>query len=79
MFLQCPVRHLNAVKIHPERITQKDKKLANDLNYNMVGFTVREKDFMKIETKNRICINVFCYENKLTFPISISDQEFENS
>ena len=29
--------------------------------------------------KNNICINVFCYENKLTFPIYISDQKFENS
>ena len=26
-----------------------------------------------------ICINVFCYEIKLTFPIYISDQNFENS
>ena len=38
-----------------------------------------EKFFSKIETKNNICINVFCYENKLTFPIYISDQKFENS
>ena len=29
--------------------------------------------------KNNICINVFCYGNKLTFPIYISDQKFENS
>ena len=40
---------------------------------------MREKDFSKIETKNNICINVFCYENELTFPIYISDHEFENS
>ena len=40
---------------------------------------MREKDFSKIETKNNICINVFCYENKLTFPINNSDQEFKNS
>ena len=40
---------------------------------------MRKKDFSKIETKNDICINVFCYENKLTFPIYNSDQEFENS
>ena len=38
-----------------------------------------EKFFSKIETKSNICINVFCYENKLTFPIYISDQKFENS
>ena len=44
-----------------------------------VWFPVREKDFSKIETKNNICINVFCYENRLTFPIYISNQKFENS
>ena len=45
--------------MHPERITQKDKELVNDLDYDRVGFPVREKDFSKIETKNSICINVF--------------------
>ena len=35
--------------------------------------------FSKIETKHKICINVFCCENKLTFPIYISNQNFENS
>ena len=29
--------------------------------------------------KNNICINVFCYKNKLVFPIYVSDQKFENS
>ena len=60
-FLWCHVRHINPVKIHPERITQNDKKLVNDLNYDGVGFLVPEKDFSKIETKNNICINVFFY------------------
>ena len=40
---------------------------------------MREKGFSKIEKKNKICINVFCYENKLTFPINVTDQKFENS
>ena len=38
-----------------------------------------EKDFSKIKKKNNIYINVFCYENKLTFPIYNSDQKFETS
>ena len=29
--------------------------------------------------KNKICVNVFCYENKLIYPVQISDQKFENS
>ena len=72
-FLWCHVRHINPVKIHPERITQEDKKLVNNLNYDGVWFPVREKYFSKIGKKNNICINVFCYENRLTFPIYISD------
>ena len=37
------------------------------------------KKINKTETKNNICINVFCYKNRLTFPIYISDQKFEHS
>ena len=51
----------------------------NSLNYDGIEFPVREKDFSEIEKKNNIYINLFCYENKLTFPIYISDQKFENS
>ena len=31
-FLWCHVRHINPVKIHPERITRGDQKLVNSLN-----------------------------------------------
>ena len=78
-FLWGHVRHVNLVKIYPERITREDKKLVNNLNYDGVGSPVREKDFSKIEKKNDICINVFCYENKLIFLIYISNEKFENS
>ena len=78
-FLWCHVRHINCVKIHPERTTGEEKKLANDLDYDRVEFPLRVKDFIKIEKKNNICINVFCYENRLTFPIYVSDQKLENS
>ena len=77
-FLWCHVRHLNPVKIHPEGITQNDKKLVNDINYDGAWFPGWEKGFSEVEEKNSIRINVYCYENKLTFPIYISDQKFEN-
>ena len=79
MFLWYHVRHNNPVKIHSESITQKDKALANDLNYDGIKFPVDREEISKTETKSNICINVFCYENKLTFPIYNSDQIFENS
>ena len=78
-FLWCNARHINPVKIHAERITQKDKELANDLDYRKAKFPISKEDFRKIETKNNICINVFCYKNNLFFLIYISDQKFENS
>ena len=68
-FIWCYVRHINPVKIHPERIKKEDKKLANYLAYDGIEFSVQEKDFNKIETKNNICINMFGYENGLVFPI----------
>ena len=39
---------------------------------------MQEKDFNKIEMKNNICINVFGYEDRLVFPIHVSDQKFED-
>ena len=58
---------------------QKDKEFVNDLDYSKVKFPVSKEDFNKLETKSNICINGFCYENKLSFPMYISDQRFENS
>ena len=79
MFLWCHVRHINPVKIHPKRITQNDEKFANDLDYDGFQFPVGEKYFRKLETKNKICINIYCYQNRLTFPSYILDQKFEKS
>ena len=69
MFLWCHVRHINPVKVHTERITREDQKLIKNLDYDGIEFTVQEKDFGKIQKKNNIWINVYCYENKLVFPI----------
>ena len=73
-FLWCHIKHINQVKIHPKRIMQKDKELVSDLNYDGIEFPVSRKIFSKIERKKTICIDVFCDENKLTFPIYIFNQ-----
>ena len=49
--------------------------MVNDLDYKGIEFPVSKKDFGKIEKKNNMCINVFCYENNLVF---FSDQKFED-
>ena len=54
VFYGCHIRHINPVKVHPERITKEDKKLVKELDYDDVGFLLQEKDFSKIETKNNI-------------------------
>ena len=40
---------------------------------------MQEKDFNKMEVKINVCINLFGYENKLVFPIYVSDQKFKDS
>ena len=50
-FLWCHIRHISSIKIHPEIITLKDKKLVNDLNYDQIEFSVNKEDVSKIETK----------------------------
>ena len=39
----CHVRHINSVNIHPERITKKDKEIANELDYDSVNFPVQKR------------------------------------
>ena len=78
-FLWCHVRHINPTKEHPEKIKKVDGRLAaNNLNYNRIEFPVQEKVFSKVEVQNNICINVFGYENKLVFPIYVSNKEYRD-
>ena len=58
-FLWFHIKHTNPVKIYPERITQEDKKRANNLNYDRIGFPVREKDFSKIEKRTIFALTCF--------------------
>ena len=53
--------------------------MINDLDYEGVTFPVSKKDIAKIERQNNICINIFCYENGLTYPLYLSDQKFGDS
>ena len=78
-FLWCHVRHINPSKEHPGKILKIDKKIATRLGYDQIELPVQEKYFKKIEVKNNICINVFGYENKLVFPIYVSDKKFKDS
>ena len=77
-FLWCRIRHLNPLERHPERITKADKNMVNNLDYEGIEFPVSRKDYSKIEQKNNICINVFCYKNNSVYPVYILDQKFKD-
>ena len=76
-FLWCHIRHSNPSKTHPERTTNADGRMFNDLDYVDIKFPVSKKDYSRIEKKNTICINVFCYENDLVYPVHVSNKKFE--
>ena len=78
-FLWCHVRHLNPLDKIPQRITKEDKKMINDLDLEGIKFSVSKEEIAKTERQNNICINVFCYQYGLTYPVYLSDQKFGNS
>ena len=67
------------MKTHPERITKEDKNMINGLNYEGIKLPVSKKDYCRMKRHNNICINAFCCESGLTYPVYVSDQKFHNS
>ena len=51
--------------------------MVDDLDCNGIEFPVSKKDYSRVEQKNNICIDVFCYENCLTYPVHVSNEKFE--
>ena len=74
----CHVRHLNLIDKNPQRITKRDREVFKKLNYQRVNFPVSKKDYDGIEILNKICINVFCCENKTVYSVYLSDQSFND-
>ena len=60
------------------RITKKDREIAESLNYSGINFPVSKKDYDKIGVMKKININFFCYEDKMVFPIYLSDLSFND-
>ena len=55
-FLWCHVRHVNPVKIHPERITLTDKNIANNLNYDRISFLCNKMILVKLKRKTTFAL-----------------------
>ena len=43
--------------------------MINDLDYQVTKFPVSKSDYCRMERQNNICINVFCYESNLAYPV----------
>ena len=44
----------------------------------VLNFLFQKQDYCRIERQSNKCINVFCYENGLTYPVYVSDQKFKD-
>ena len=44
----------------------------------VLNFLCLKNIIVRLNKKNDICINVFCYENNLVYPVHISDQRFKD-
>ena len=67
MFLWCYVRHINPAKIHPERVTRKDKKLVNNLKSLMELLLVIDENkshCVYIKNFNRFMFHITKNKNK---------------
>ena len=78
-FLWCHVRHLNQNGVKLNRITKKDREIVKRLNYSGADFPVSKKDYGKIEVLNKTRVNVYCYKNKVVYPVYLSNQCFNDS
>ena len=80
-FRWCHVRHINPIENNPQRITQKDRKIAQTLDYTGVTFPVTIKDMGRIEKQNKININAYLYneDGKYVKPLRNSETEYQDT
>ena len=77
-FRWCHIRHLNQQDKDPQRIKKSDRKYIDKLDYSGIEFPVTIKQLNKIEKQNKININVFGYEDKQSYPIYVSKEQYED-
>ena len=58
-FLWCHVRHINSIKIHPERVTRENRILANDLDYDGINFLCKKKILARLEKRTTLALMCF--------------------
>ena len=64
MFLWFHVRHINALKEHPEKILKIDREISCNLNYDRIEFPIEEKDLTRL--KYKIIFALMCLVMKMS-------------
>ena len=59
MFSWCHIKHLDPLRIHPERITKADNKMINDLYYEGIKFPVSKKILARLKRKTIFALMYF--------------------
>ena len=79
-FMWCHNRHLNPLKVHPEKITGLDRESVKKLDYSGITFPVTVNQINQIEKQNKINIYLFGYdiERKAAFPIKVSQEHYDD-
>ena len=67
------------LKYIQKELRKKIKSLLMILIMKKLNFLRGQKILTKLKQKTTFAFNAFCYENKLIFPIYISEQRFENA
>ena len=75
-FLWCHIRHLNPFDKNPQRLTKEDKRMINDLDYEGINFLFQKQILAKL--KDKTIFALFGYENRLTYPVYVSNQRFRD-
>lgn len=73
--MYCVLYHINKehLKSHPERVS-KYKKYLNQYDFSKIKFPASLHEVKKMENLIDYGINVFCYDNKTTYPILTTDR-----
>ena len=79
-FLWCHVRYLNLdCGKDPGRISKKDKEIAYKLDYSGIDFPVSEKDYLIIENRFNLGVNIFSYDDSYNvYPVYISKSNYND-
>ena len=75
-FLWCNIRHLNPLKIHPEKIAKADKNMVNNLIMKALNFLSLKKILARLK-KKYIFFALMCFVMKKN-PVHISDKKFKD-